>query len=289
LWSDDGTLCGSSALLRDDVERLLGHALELEADVRLSIGENGFRVEVRIGEHERLFDARSCEQALRATALVIALAIDPFFEESNTPILEPPVEEAEVQAQDVVRPSEAPLEPSEPSFEPLRITLATDASIEWFALLSPAPLVRGAVGLESSLVHAQLAFTAYDKISAVSSEPGVAADVSEYTGSLRGAFRSSPLEWLTLEPGGEIEVGAAIGQGRGIRVQDAREVIAMWVVARAVLAIDFELIDWLSFRTALAVGGALVRPRFEIDGLGPVLLFGPFSINASAGLLVRFP
>ncbi|MCB9611040.1 MAG: hypothetical protein H6721_02265 [Sandaracinus sp.] len=160
--------CPSEAVLRGEVERLLGGPLGDDTpDVRARVSRRGesWRLRLRVGtEGERRLEARTCTLLAEATALIVALAIDPVRVVETTEVrTESPSELAPPMASPVEGP------PVEPPTETTDETFDEEPSPAE-ALASPAGGVPG-----EALVRAEEA-TATDRTRAV--EPPVDRAVS---------------------------------------------------------------------------------------------------------------
>jgi hypothetical protein len=114
-WRAEGE-CPSEEQVRAEVARLLGGVIPDEApavDARVERAANAWRLRLRVGaESERRLEAASCALLAEATALIVALAIDPVrvveATETTTEPSEPPAETSvELLAE---RPVEPPVE-----------------------------------------------------------------------------------------------------------------------------------------------------------------------------------
>lgn len=131
-WRAEGD-CPSEGQVRGEVARLLGGVIPGEApavDARVERAANAWRLRLRVGaESERRLEAASCALLAEATALIVALAIDP------------------VRVVETTETTTAPSEPvdtlDEPSAEPVEpVELDEDVSLS-LALASPRGGVPG--------------------------------------------------------------------------------------------------------------------------------------------------
>ncbi|MCB9601351.1 MAG: hypothetical protein H6720_13590 [Sandaracinus sp.] len=127
--------CPSEAMLRGEVERLLGGPIGDDTpDVRARVSRRGesWRLRLRVGtEGERRLEARTCSLLAEATALIVALAIDPVRVVETTevrtespselapprtpvegPLVEPPVEATDEPPLEEPSPAEALASPT---------------------------------------------------------------------------------------------------------------------------------------------------------------------------------
>lgn len=120
-WRAEGD-CPSEEQVRAEVARLLGGAIPEDAltvDARVERAPSAWRLRLRVGaEGERRLEAASCALLAEATALIVALAIDPVrvveaTETTSAPSEPPPIE-----------PSETPAVPEEPLDVPESPSLA---------------------------------------------------------------------------------------------------------------------------------------------------------------------
>lgn len=143
-WRAEGD-CPSEEQVRGEVARLLGGAIPDEApavDARVERAANAWRLRLRVGaESERRLEAASCALLAEATALIVALAIDPVRVVETTETTTVPSEPREGT------PVEPPIEPPiEPPVE-LPVELPVEPPVEdaspSLALASPRGGVPG--------------------------------------------------------------------------------------------------------------------------------------------------
>lgn len=109
-WRGEGD-CPSEEQVRGEVTRLLGGVIPDQApavDARVERAANAWRLRLRVGaESERRLEAASCALLAEATALIVALAIDPVRVVETTETTTVPSEPAHTPDE----PSGAPVDP----------------------------------------------------------------------------------------------------------------------------------------------------------------------------------
>lgn len=120
-WRAEGD-CPSEEQVRAEVARLLGGAVPENAptvDARVERAPSVWRLRLRVGaEGERRLEAASCALLAEATALIVALAIDPVRVVEATETTSEPSEPPSIE------PSETPSAPEEPLDVPESPSLA---------------------------------------------------------------------------------------------------------------------------------------------------------------------
>lgn len=287
--------CPPASSVRRGIERRLGRTLatdEVQVDGTVVAIEEGFSLDLRTTAGEltdtRTLEAARCESLADATALVVALAVDPVaVAEVIQATRSVPIDEAPPV---LVEPSE-PATPSEPaaSGEPATPSEPADAR-------EPEPTR----GLEGGVLRATAGV-------GLGATPGVTGALSlagglqwrrarlEVLGSYWIPRRTAPLDGATVAVQlgaagvrgcGQIRrdrieaplcagvlVGGMRGDGRG--VPGSRTALGPWVAIEAAVGLSW----WVVPRWALAGGFSaaipVVQPAFEVGDEEPVRLFEP--------------
>lgn len=119
-WRAEGD-CPSEGQVRGEVARLLGGVIPGEApavDARVERAANAWRLRLRVGaESERRLEAASCALLAEATALIVALAIDPVRVVETTETTTVPSEPLDGTPDEppIELPVEPPVEDASPS------------------------------------------------------------------------------------------------------------------------------------------------------------------------------
>lgn len=302
-------------------------ARELRATARVRALDDGtFEVEVELRREgdvaTRTLRAASCNEALTATAVVVAIAVDPSLEpvaDDGTPVetlVPPPPSDAsgEVPAVSVVEDEEeaasstrergaageageapAPSERrSEAAASPreLGLSLGVRGGLDFGALPSPAGHVAGAVGIfgrrfvvQAGALHRIRTQTTVELPQPVGGRFRLTAASLSAGPRLRwGAFE------LPLAAG--LELGAIWARGIGAGVEPI-PVRRTWLAAVASAGVGWAprlASPRASFALHLGLDGVvpLLRPEFTLDDAVDVLTVGTFAIRAWLGVLVRF-
>lgn len=294
-------------------DRPVERKLRAQARVR-ALADDGWQVEVEIHGEEgtavRTLRAATCEEALTATAVVLAIAVGP--EEAVVP--SPPEEavegegegevETEVETEDgdaaevevepeltTVEPPPAVREPT-PAPPPSRgassLAIAIDArgGLDLGALPSPAAHVAAGLGLLGRRFTIQASALHRIRTEMLAALPIPAGGRFRLTA---GQLLAGPrLRWgrLELPLAAGVEAGAIWARGTG-----AVEPIAVrraWAAAVARVGVGFA--PWEALALQLGVDGVvpLLRPVFTLGDEVEVHAVGPVAVRAWLGVTVRF-
>ena len=94
--------------------------------------------------------------------------------------------------------------------------------------------------------------------------------------------------------GGRLEIGPCIGveigrlHAKGFGVTDPGEASELWVALKGGGALGWSLWSWLSLVLRLDAVVPLTRPRFVLEGVGPVHRASAVAGRAAAGVEVHF-
>lgn len=290
-------------------------ARELEATARVHAqGDGGWEVEVELrsdqGTATRTLRAASCREALTATAVIVAIAVDASKEattEVPAPALVPPPPTSPASPAPLEPEIAAPRAPERRSADAagssaspavrgpegaasgpeLGLSLIARGGLDLGALPSPAGHVAAAVGLHGRRFELQAG-----ALHRIRRDASLAALPQPAGGRFRltvAQLRAGPrLRWGSFELplAGGLELGAIWAQGIG-----AVEPIAVrrpWVAALASAGLGWA--PRTAFAVQLGVDGVipLLRPTFTLDEDVEVLTVGPLAARAWLGVAGRF-
>ena len=290
--------CPSRAALVAEIERILMRPWsELPSDVGIAVQlervEGDFVLSVVLAEGERRLSDAECRPLMLAAALIVALAIDPDAAVRSA-TTEPVLEVTPVVVMPVV---DVPVVAAPP-----RVALGSPSDTRAAEVRGPPPLGIGAgvvldVGLlpEPSFgaaLEGIIRFESFDlRLRATYLAPstaqrsdGIGAEVSAFAVDVHGCVR--PVASPALGLCGGLHAGALMGTATGpITGPVPGQTPGAWVAVGAGLWLPWS--PWDALDIELSVEGllSLLRPRFDIDGVGTV--FTPFSAGARVGLLVH--
>lgn len=287
--------CSSEARVAEAVARALGRSRpevdRIDARAVAERAGDGYRVRVAVAGGERTIEARTCGELEEATALVVALAIDPARAERRGP---PPAPTAPATAAPPPAPTAAP-PPTSAARErgpdrdrgdtpPVSIHAVQVADV---GTLPSAAIGAGiGAGLGTGALRLEVGaaiFAGQTKL--VSGDAG--GSLSQVHGAVKGCYLP------TLGPvaiGGCAGVGfdriAAEGVGTGV-VPIATS--GTWPALDGEARLVVPLARWIALRLALGAHVPLTRPSFAVTGAGDVHRPGPVTARQSLGLELRFP
>jgi hypothetical protein len=256
--------------MRADLPESAASKVRIEAKV--AARASGYAIDVRVqtplGESQREIEARSCEQAINAAAIVVAVALDPL-----------------TVAEAFVEPAPAKPEPVEPP-----PNLAVGLEVQGVFDYGTLDAMTGGAAVGVFLGVGRLRFEARGTyLAPVVHRPfegsTVGVQVQLGTAALRGCFVPA-VRRLELPNCLWAEGGAA--RGRGVDVAMPRTRHDPWLA----VGIGSGLMWWVRPHFALALHAdglaVLYRPKFVIDELGTAYQasFGAFRV--AAGPAVRF-
>lgn len=322
--------CPDAATARAEIlarvaDRPAAHGLEATIRVR-ALDDGSWQVEIRLRDDEatatRTLRAASCREALTATAVVVAIAVDPSREpptaaEAPSIVPPPPASASSPAPPPAGEPSTAGVEPSpsaspegerpaaagaahvpspavhEPAARRERgVSTSVRGGLELGALPSPAGHVAAAVGLFGRRVEVQAGVLHRVRTSvSVSALPRPAGGRFRLTAA---ELRAGPrLRWgaFELPLAGGIELGAI--WARGIGAVEPITVRRAWVAATASVGVGWApQTRWPRAALALRLGldGVipLLRPTFMLGDDVEVLTVGPLAARAWLGAVGRF-
>lgn len=294
-------------------------AHELEATARVHALDDGtWEVEVVLrrddGTATRTLRAASCDEALTATAVVVAIAVDPSLEAESTEaestevvpspdLVPPPPTRPRPSAEPTLAPAPA-VEPaaseaspsasttprtSDPTAKrrPLDLAIVARGGLDVGALPSPAGHVAAALGLRGRRFEIQAG--ALHRFRTETSVAGLSPPAGGRFRLTAAQLRAGPrLSWgafeLPLAAG--LELGAIGARGTG--AVDPIPVRRSWIAAVASAGVGWA--PRATFAVQLGIDGVvpLLRPTFMLDDDVEVLTVGPIAARAWVGVSGRF-
>jgi hypothetical protein len=301
LWSAPDA-CPTRADVIDRIARLLGRApdspggraFSARADVT-SPSPELFRVRVISHaaddvEGERMLEASSCERIADATALVIALAIDPEAVASHSadaaPQPTPPTRAPSLPQRPSPPPRAIAPAPSRTTHGP-RLGVRASAALDIGALPAPSPGGAITIALILHRVRVELAGNAWVTQRATGGpHSNSGADISLASGAVRGCF--APLI-------GTFELAACVAThvgwtwGTGFGVTDPATNGAIWLAFTAGGAVAWSPRSWLSIRLGIEAGPSVIRPEFRFDGFDTLVYKPAVAVGlGEIGVELRF-
>jgi len=317
-----GGECPDAAYVRGEVSRLLGEApVPEEKRVRA-------RAEVWRGEDatwhlklavsgaatgERSVDAGTCRAIADATALVLALAIDPERVATRSGAVAPPSAASSAPSSQPTPSASAPPPAPAPSPSPPPASAApaptrapapvrpppgpprtppffvrAEGAMDLGTLPVLAPGVGGAIGWRPGRLGLSLSgayFPAVHKLSPGSRTAGGAFDLAAFGARACFAFPidASPVE---LAPCAGLDVDRVSGAAYGVRFPSSGD--AVWPAIAAGGELGLHLSELLALRLGLEAAVPFSQPSFVIDAVG--VIHQPFVVagRVKLGVEIRF-
>lgn len=290
-------------------------ARELEATARVrALDDGGWQVDVELrtnaGTATRMLRAASCEEALTATAVVVAIAVDPSL---VPPPVEGPTATVPLPPTDAVSPAVSPSlveraeagaatstevdvdrgeGPASANAEvvatrpALELAIAARGGVDFGALPSPAGHVAAAVGVLGPRWVVQAG--ALHRIRTETPAPLPRPAGGRFRLTAAQLLAGPRLQWgaLVLPLAAGLELGAIWARGTG-----EVEPIAVrrpWVAALVSAGLGWAPRE--AFALHVGVDGVvpLLRPTFTLGNAVEVLTVGPFAVRAWMGVMGRF-
>lgn len=299
--------CPDVTAARATIDALLdGHAPDparrVTADVVIEADAAGFLARVRIVEGdavgEREVVAPTCEEVADASALIVAMAIDPRLGGSDAPspdvpqALDTAVPEPVVPTPSGERAARLPTTPraadDPPAVRPARARLRGLVRASAGVGVGTVPTVTGvvAIGLGVAGPRWRAELDADVWTPRRRDDVTIGVEVTGWSVGVRGC--GSPLARRLEIP---LCIGARAGaaHGRGVGDLVARRQVAPWLSA----TLGAGLWGWITPRFALALDVdavvALTRPAFVVQPSGFVVRAPPAGVRAVFGPVLRWP
>jgi hypothetical protein len=296
--------CPPADRVTSEVDRLLGDQgarLPAPLEVAASVTEAGGSFRVRLetpgasGPRVRELKAASCAALADATALIIAMMIDPAAVTAPPLPPSPPLAPAPAPAPaplllpvPVPAPSPRPAPPQSPplrrSFHVLAWTLLDTGTLPGVAFA-----VGGAAALTLGPVRLELGAGVWpDRAATLAQRPTAGGNVSLVAGSAGlcyGLLRPGPFD---LAPCAAFELGRLHAAGFG--VSSPGEGSALWTAVKAGGLFAWAPVQRFAVLVRLDAAVPTARPSFVLEGVasGAVYRPGPVAGRASLGAEIRF-
>lgn len=252
-------------------------------------------IRTRVGDAQgrRTLSAASCDRLASATALVIALTIDPDLQVEPSPPSEPPPKAPE------------PVTPQPPSHDADSRSVPVADSLRFGVRLAAGggvgslPSATGGVALGLSLNLRPWTFEAYgegwlSRSATAPSPAGAGGDFSLLDGGVRGCITTNGQVFVGACAG--IEVDRVQAQGYGVTREDSAS--RMWLAPRAGGKLGVRITDNLELPLEIDLLVPLARPSFALESArsleGPasrvdtIFRPAPVAVRASLGLAFLF-
>jgi hypothetical protein len=242
---------------------------------------------------ERTIDATSCESLATATALILALTVDPSKARASLPA-EPTAPTAE--APPAPPPSPLPA-PPRGSRERMAALVAIGSAGDLGTMPSPALAPQATVGLLFGPVRAELSGDDWGPQNATpAGDASEGAHLHLYDATLRGCFRWRFASRLELDPCVGAGLVYATSDGFTTRSDPTftpYQSSGAWMTADGDLLAAWRLFGPIALRASVGAGAPLARPPFVVlrQQGPPKFLHESAAVigRASLGLEARFP
>lgn len=308
--------CPDRAHVLGEIERLLGHPPEtsvaqpLAAHASVTSTERGswqlqLETITRDGSETRTMDGPTCLEVADATALILAMAIDPeairLPSASSSPMdaslapssarAMPSAAPAPLEASPAPDPSRhaAPITTmtAPPRARPWHVTVRTSVGTDIGTFAQAGAATHFALGMlffrwrvEGSVTYW---FPQFTPLALSSMEGGT---LSMYEAGLRGCFSLARATIADLEACVRVDFGSMVGTGQGVPFPTTGS--ALWAGAMAGAGAGLNPVAWLSIRAYLDGGATLLAPTFVVSGLGQVHQPSPGFVRGQLGVEVHF-
>jgi len=295
-WSAP-TSCPSPGEVNAKIATLLegshGPGVFVSAEAEVDALDNGFSLELsvstRSGRRARTIQSTGCDELASATALLVAIAVDPDLSivargSSNEPKPKPKPQ-PEPQPRPQVVPETALSSASDPPRSDLQGRVLVEGGLSLGVLPAVAPTIRGVGGLRWPAWSLQVGVLHRFR-SLVRGARGGAAELWTVSGELRGC-RVPSLQgvWFPLCVGTEFGVIA----GRGLEISNPTRGRAPLIALHARGGIVAALGEHMGISIAGALVIPVIRAGFEIEGLGELYRVGAIAFDGGVALNLFFP
>jgi hypothetical protein len=281
--------CSSSDELVGAVARALGRsageARAIDASAVVDAAPEGFAVRIEVAGGRRTVGAETCSEILEATALVIALAVDPSVRAVRPPsaAAPPPAAPAHTPPRvgaTVMRSAGSAVRPEPPFY----VGIAEIADVG--TLPNVAIGATALFGARYRTLRIELGVGAFSgQYGAVGGDLGV--DLRLVTGGAKVCYgRILGRIEAGVCGGVGIDSVAARGVGAGVRSVDGS---SGWPTLGAEARLAVPLARWVALRLAFGAQVPLARPTFVVTGAGEVYRTGAVAGRQTFVVEVRFP
>lgn len=286
--------CPTRAELVEEIERILARPWSaLPGDVGIAVQleqvDGSFVLTIVLAEGERRLSDGACRPLVLAAALIVALAIDPdtAVRTATTPPIPPSIAPAIVPSapsrEAPRRELGAPYDTRPAATGPPLLGIGAGVVLDVGLLPEPSfgAAIEGIVRLDSFDLRLRATYLAPSTAQRLD---GIGAEVSAFAVDVHGCVR--PIADPALGICGGVHAGALMGIATGpVTRPESGQTPGAWVAVGAGLWLPWSPWDALDIELSIEGLLSLLRPRFDIDGVGTV--FAPFSAGARLGLLVH--
>ena len=281
--------CPPRAEVEARIERILAGSHRADAiDARVTIVRTRdarwsarLSTQIRGVAGERTLSAASCDLLASASALVIALAIDPDLD------VEPPEEPARSAPAPVPVASTKPEVVAAPSSQPPRVNLVTGAWLAGDSGSLPSLALGGGAGIGIERGHWSIEAYVETWLGSTVSSPDRAGaggrfDLIDF--GLRACARGGAFVTYGACLGAEVDRAHASGFG----VSDPGAATRAWLAPRAGLELGLRVADSVHLPLHLEALVPIPRPMFALENVGPVFRPAAVGLRATFGAVVHF-
>ncbi|MEX1367730.1 MAG: hypothetical protein AB1Z98_31670 [Nannocystaceae bacterium] len=310
--------CADEAAVRRILAAYLGGETSMEAAAAVRAVatvvqvDDGFslrlRTETPSGVTTRETTEHDCAVLVEATALIVAIAVDPSVVVGRAEVPPTPVTEPEPDPEPGSEPDPVEVEskagPSSPEPEPRPLVSRSDGEgIEPLPVrfgmrasggvdLGVLPAVAGGLRLAGAVLgrgwRAEARGDVWLPRTAIAEE-GLGARISMASGGLRGCgVPTVARRGLEFPLCGGLELGAMRGDPVGARVENGATVRRLWLAADASAGLAWAPRRYLALWVQTELVVPIVRAGFRVGDI-PVHRAGPVGGRAMLGLEARFP
>lgn len=283
--------CPSAQEVRARLAPLVSADARGHAQARVHAGPDGYElvlaVTTRHGHMERTLDGPTCESLAQATAVMVAVMVDPLDVATRHSVPPPdPVTTTPTTATRPPMPAADGGPPARPAAvrdrRPTAIALGLTAGGSAGLLPRPHAFVRAWVGPSWRRMEAHLIAT--HRFAQPIRRPaggGAVIRLSSAGVGVGPVVRRGP--W-SVRLAAELEAGVMIATGRDL--DTTRTALSPWLGAGLGSGVAWSPVPWVGLRLAAGVTGSILRPSFALDDGS--LLHETSLLGARAGLGVEF-
>ena len=295
-WIADPSCPDHDAVVRQ-VEQLVRGAPPKEIVVARAavVHDSAWRVSLETGSGDRAgareLEAETCAQLADATAVILALMIDPSAALRKTGPDAPLAAPVAVRAPPRLEPPPAgvPGAPKPPGPEPrlVRVVVAASALADTGSLPAVAPGVGVSAGILPGAFWVTGDFAYFPtQRGHLDTRPTAGADVTLLAAALVGCRTVLTLGRVGGAPCLGLELDGARAEGFG--VTSPRSGWTTWGAARAHVRVEAAIVEPVSAEVCIGAAIPFAHPQFSFDDLGPVYHPSVASLRLAIGVVAKF-
>ncbi len=313
--------CPGKARVVDAIERLLGRSLEGDASdpvrARAEIMRDGERWLLRLSTDResaagpRELSGDTCEELADATALIIAIAIDPTaatrapgrtsaasLPDATDPVVEPAAPQEPPSKRHAHAPAhDDPAVTREPdragAEDPPQPAAAVHGLVEPYFVsdFGSLPSVSPGAGLAAGIAIGETRIEAFGHFLAAQRATLPQGNAGGDLGLLAAGAMvcHSPLVRAPASFGACLGIEAGVLSGEGVGVTDPASGSAAWLAPEAAITARYAIGAWLRIGLVAAAVVPVLRERFILTDIGEIYRPPPLAARASLGLEASFP